>query len=348
MILLFAVASCELFESNTRSTRQALWTQVSVRYVHEGVSKGPALITDAAGTVLEERRYEPFGEPVDALRDGVPATGPSLDLEPHNSLNKPTDPRTGFSYHGARWLAPAVARWLAPDPAIKAPDAKFMAAPWDLNPYQYVSQNPTLFWDPDGARKALAGAERLWVEAGIHQGQEKYKIDKANPPKGWRGGCLWNFCNGIKWLFDPTQRCGGDINSSVAAMRSEGRAGYTATFGFLQDRGGGPRNVRPAEPGALFERLSQATGNKPGTYLFAISVADNRHGQLLFMEKKENGQTTFTLNDQTETKVRTAANDFMASLHLDAMMSHETKWVSDEKPNQKMHMKITQILPEPD
>ncbi|MFH0902372.1 MAG: RHS repeat-associated core domain-containing protein, partial [Pseudomonadota bacterium] len=65
-------------------------------------------------------------------------------------LNKETDPDTGWSYHGARWMAPQFARWLTPDPPVKAPDPKFMTAPWDLNPYQYVRQNPVMYWDPDG------------------------------------------------------------------------------------------------------------------------------------------------------------------------------------------------------
>jgi hypothetical protein len=47
-------------------------------------------------------------------------------------------------------MASSFAMWLSPDPPVKAPDGKFMGAPWGLNPYQYVSQNPTIFWDPDG------------------------------------------------------------------------------------------------------------------------------------------------------------------------------------------------------
>ena len=44
-------------------------------------------------------------------------------------------------------MAPETARWLTPDPPLKAPDPKFMARPWDLHPYEYVAQNPVLFWD---------------------------------------------------------------------------------------------------------------------------------------------------------------------------------------------------------
>jgi RHS repeat-associated protein len=76
-------------------------------------------------------------------------------VEPHSLTNKPTDPTTGWSYHGARWMAPESGRWLTPDPPVKAPDPKFMGAPWSLHPYQYVEQNPVLYWDPDGRNGRL-------------------------------------------------------------------------------------------------------------------------------------------------------------------------------------------------
>lgn len=50
-------------------------------------------------------------------------------------------------------MAPELARWQTPDPPVKAPSGRFMTAPWDLNPYQYVNQNPVLYWDPDGRDK---------------------------------------------------------------------------------------------------------------------------------------------------------------------------------------------------
>ncbi len=87
------------------------------------------------------------------IADSRPAnpTGPiDYTREQYNALNKPSDPDTNWSYHGARWMAPQTARWLTPDPPVKAPDPKFMTQPWALHPYQYVKQNPVIYWDPDG------------------------------------------------------------------------------------------------------------------------------------------------------------------------------------------------------
>ncbi len=144
-------SGCFLLGSGDRP----LWENAGVIYFHQGISPGPTVLTRADGTVLEERRYEPFGEEIGALREpaggGTPTTGPiDYSVDAHNILNKQTDPDTGWSYHGARWMAPEFARWLTPDPPVKAPDPSFAADPFSAHPYQYVSQNPIAFWDPDG------------------------------------------------------------------------------------------------------------------------------------------------------------------------------------------------------
>ncbi len=129
--------------------RQAAWVRHDTTFLHPGFAAGPALTTGVGGALVEERRYEPFGAPLD---------GADLAAEPTNGLNKPTDVTTGLSYHGARWMAPLTARWLSPDPPVKAPDPQFMTEPWGLHPYQYVAQNPIAYWDPDGRQAARVPA----------------------------------------------------------------------------------------------------------------------------------------------------------------------------------------------
>jgi RHS repeat-associated protein len=126
-------------------------------YFHQAVGTGPSVITRSDASIFEERRFEPFGEEIDAYQeiDGVGhRTTIDFARERQNILNKPSDPATGWSFHGARWMAPETARWLTPDPPVKAPDAGFMTTPWRLHPYQYVDQNPIAYWDPDGRNPA--------------------------------------------------------------------------------------------------------------------------------------------------------------------------------------------------
>jgi RHS repeat-associated protein len=131
-------------------------TTARTLYYHQAVGAGPSVITRDDGSVFEERRYEPFGEDIDAYREdaGVGTVG-TIDhhRDANNLLNKLTDPTTGWSDHGARWMAPETGRWLTPDPPVKAPDASYLESPWNLHPYQYVGQNPVAFWDPDGNQR---------------------------------------------------------------------------------------------------------------------------------------------------------------------------------------------------
>jgi RHS repeat-associated protein len=140
-----------------------VWQTNEALYFHTGISPGPTLFTREDGSIAEERRFEPFGAPIESYRelDSGPVVGPvDFAANDHNSLAKRTDPATGWSYHGARWMDPATARWLTPDPPVKAPDPAFLDRPWALHPYQYVEQSPIEFWDPDGENRRPRGHAR--------------------------------------------------------------------------------------------------------------------------------------------------------------------------------------------
>ncbi len=154
-VALFFVASCEMLGLDHRQSAASLWQRVSTVYFHNGIGPGPVLTTNSDGSLREERRYEPFGQPIDANigQGGIGVV--DFRREEQNSLGKLTDPATGWSYHGARWMQPQTAKWTAPDPQVRVPTDAAMADFWNLNPYQYGGQNPTLFWDPDGAAMQL-------------------------------------------------------------------------------------------------------------------------------------------------------------------------------------------------
>jgi RHS repeat-associated protein len=153
-----AIAQLSCINFDRGSVRQAqVWQTHEILYFHQGISAGPTLFTREDESIAAERRFEPFGAPIDSLVET--ATGPvvddvDFDRIDHNSLAKRTDPATGWSYHGARWMAPETARWLTPDPPVKGPAEKQLADPAALHPYQYVGQNPVQFWDPAGRDQA--------------------------------------------------------------------------------------------------------------------------------------------------------------------------------------------------
>jgi len=148
------------------ATTRAAVSASSALYFHDGISAGATLFTGGAGQLVEERRFEPFGDDLDAFRPGAGAGAVDYAVEPTNLLGKPTDPATRLSYHGARWYAPDTARWLTPDPPTHGPDPKFAVAPWDLHPYMYVRQNPVSYWDPDG--REPESRSYGWATAYVH------------------------------------------------------------------------------------------------------------------------------------------------------------------------------------
>ena len=96
-------------------------------YLHRSHAVGPTLITDQAGTLVDERRFAPYGHRLDG----------DLATHPLGAGDHPINPLTGWADHGARWLAQDLGRWLAPDPPLDRPRAEVvMQAPWDTtNPY---------------------------------------------------------------------------------------------------------------------------------------------------------------------------------------------------------------------
>lgn len=154
LALIFTATSCEMFGVGDK-VASAVWHTDQIGddaplYFHNGIAPGPTVITKTDGTVAEERRHEPFGQPVDFRSGAMTIPGSSAFGDPQNILGKLTDRNTGWSDHGARWMAPQTARWLTSDPETKGPNPSMMKAPWALNPYAYVQQNPALNWDPDG------------------------------------------------------------------------------------------------------------------------------------------------------------------------------------------------------
>jgi RHS repeat-associated protein len=166
-------ASCQMFGEGLVDNPNTLLLAEKV-YFHTSLGAGPSLITRQDGTILEERRFEPFGVPIDAYRSGRTGSAPvDLVTDPQSIVGKQADATNGFTDHGARWLSPPSARWLTPDPAGAGPATAMLVMPWRLNPYAYVGHNPMKAWDPTGNyEEPVHGAltYQLALAAGFDEG----------------------------------------------------------------------------------------------------------------------------------------------------------------------------------
>ncbi|MDZ7644677.1 MAG: PKD domain-containing protein [Woeseiaceae bacterium] len=119
----------------------------------------PRVIFDAAGSILREIDYDPFGEV-------IVDTNPALELA-IGFGGGIDDPAAGLVRHGMRLYDPVSGRWTAPDPA------RFDGGG---NLYRYVGNNPVQYRDPLGL--LCVGGEAF---AGIGGSAEVcYKDGKAS------------------------------------------------------------------------------------------------------------------------------------------------------------------------
>jgi RHS repeat-associated protein len=135
-----------LAQVDTRTDGDDGTPQQLVRYQISNHLGSASLELDDAGQIITYEEYYPFGstsfQSVDSSRE-VPARR-------YRYTGKERDEETGLYYHGARYYAPWLARWTAPDPAEDTDG---------YNLYQYVHANPVRLTDPSGLMSwgAVAG-----------------------------------------------------------------------------------------------------------------------------------------------------------------------------------------------
>jgi RHS repeat-associated protein len=105
---------------------------------------------DGRGELFDREDHTPYGE----------TTFGSYAGKERRYTGRERDRESGLAYHGARYYAPWLCRWISPDPD----------GPLDgLNLYGYVSQNPVNWIDPAGRRRVLIG--RVYIIEGELRGQ---------------------------------------------------------------------------------------------------------------------------------------------------------------------------------
>jgi RHS repeat-associated protein len=92
------------------------------------------LVVDGAGGWVNREEFTPFGE----------TSFGSFARKRFRFTGKERDAEHGLYYHGARYYAPWLLRWVGPDPAGGLDG---------LGLYVYVANNPVMFHDPQGLAK---------------------------------------------------------------------------------------------------------------------------------------------------------------------------------------------------
>jgi RHS repeat-associated protein len=114
-------------------------TTPAVQY-HLGDHLGSSnVVVDASGALVNREEYTPYGE----------TSFGSFAKKRYRYTGKERDEESGLSYHGARYYAPWLGRWVSCDPAGMVDG---------LNLYRYCRANPLRFVDPSGTQAQPAAA----------------------------------------------------------------------------------------------------------------------------------------------------------------------------------------------
>ena len=145
-----------------------------LRYQYSNHLGSAALETDGAGVVISYEEYYPYGST--SGRSGRWAA-----TKRYRYTGKERDEESGFYYHGARYYAPWLGRWIAADPL----ESKYAG----LSPYNYGFNNPVKWTDstgmePDGGdNKGGARLETKQPTSGQwEQHNDKGYTGEAAPP----------------------------------------------------------------------------------------------------------------------------------------------------------------------
>ncbi len=115
-----------------------------IRYQFGNHLGSASLELNDKGNVISYEEYYPYGSTsYQAVDQSIKAAA-----KRYRYTGKERDEETGFTYHGARYYAPWLGRWVSCDPAsIRV----------GFNLYTYVLLNPIGFFDPDGNQEKSFG-----------------------------------------------------------------------------------------------------------------------------------------------------------------------------------------------
>jgi len=270
-----------------------------VFYYHADHLGSTSLVTDAAGKVVEETTYLPFGEIVD---------GGVQEKFLYNGKEKDG---SGLYYYGARYYDPLLKRFTQADTVI--PD---VYDPQLLNRYSYVRNNPYSYTDPDGHLLQYVYSfinfvmEYILIPAmqqvGVTVANYYESIEKGIKTGDWSGvgdatkneiisaGVGKIGGKVVDTVFDAKPKLSGDLQTTKDILTSSNRNEFISQF----KNSNFPSDVTKEMDKGLFKKstgksnlfkISQTPQGYTGKY---FSPAENDgYGKLFTLEVDQTGKT---------------------------------------------------------
>jgi len=142
-----------LVETKTIDNQSLIPTpQPLIRYQFGNHLGSASLELDDSGQIISYEEYYPYGST--SYQAGRSAAEVSLKRYRYTGMER--DEETGFTYHGARYYAPWLGRWVSCDQAGIVDG---------LNLYSYVVNNPIRLIDPNGLQSEDVESTGDWLES---------------------------------------------------------------------------------------------------------------------------------------------------------------------------------------
>ena len=166
-----------LAETQTIENGNLVNAPESLQRYHLGNHLGSSTLeVDENADVISYEEYHPYG--TTAYQSGRNAAEVKLKRYRYTGMER--DKESGLSYHGARYYAPWLCRWVSCDP-------QFVIDGFNL--YQYVRQNPLRYTDPDGhAANLVAGGIGAVLGFGIGFGAALLDDRPVSEALAWGAG----------------------------------------------------------------------------------------------------------------------------------------------------------------
>jgi RHS repeat-associated protein len=201
-----------LIETKTKDTSQPPTPnpQPLIRYQFGNHLGSASLELDEAGQIISYEEYYPYGSTsYQAGRSAV-----EVSLKRYRYTGKERDEESGFSYHGARYYATWLGKWVSCDPS---------GLNDGVNVYSFTRNNPVVFVDLNGRNSEIKWEDSHWTytdeEGNIwnyvvtYGWQKKTELVSEWEEEGGYKLDLWSF-----WLVkkaEPTKRYGLKAVSTV-------------------------------------------------------------------------------------------------------------------------------------
>jgi RHS repeat-associated protein len=202
------------------SQKIATKKQGVVYYYHTDHLGSSSVITDSAGTKIEEIYYYPYG--------GTRINSGTVNVK-HKFTGQEEDAETGLYYYGARYYDPILGRFISADTIVQNP-----FDPQSLNRYSYCINNPLKYTDPTGhgwwdvVINAAVGAVVGAIAAGIASdwnGDAMLKGAGVGAVAGMVGGAVGGAVSGAMTGAGYSTA----VSSVVGGMAGGAAAGATAS-----------------------------------------------------------------------------------------------------------------------